>query len=219
MGYITLVGTFSFSLVALVAAILFTLIHRVNYFWYVGILLQPNLYYLSIPNLLFGLVSCNERWKLLLYLYVVIFFCTYSVPNLNAVYNIIALTGIGLETYCKLPFLVLNDNRYYFMGFIGLLMHFTLHFFVNITGSKWDDIIYSEVVLVAIVLFAASSLISRRIESLNNSTFEEIPSLGMVYHYISMIKIKSREPLERVGIEKMHKFKCNDPVCFCRTPN
>lgn len=59
LGYLTMFGPLEYSTLVLVASVVFGLVQRVNYFWYVGIIIQPSLGYLAIPNILMGLVSCN----------------------------------------------------------------------------------------------------------------------------------------------------------------
>jgi hypothetical protein len=68
--YVHAFGGIDYSAILLLAGVAFMLIFRKNYFWWWGVLIHPQLGWLAPINLLLGLLSCNERWKTLIFLYV-----------------------------------------------------------------------------------------------------------------------------------------------------
>jgi hypothetical protein len=163
LGYLTIFGTTQYSIVILIIALLTTIIYKKNYFWYVGVLIQPGLGYYGLINIVFGILSCNERWKLFLFLFICVFFLTFSNKIIHYAINIAILLAMSSETYYKLPFTSLRDNRDYFIGFVCLLIYNSFNFFLIINEILWDYSIYSSVFLIAIISFLSYSIINRRI--------------------------------------------------------
>jgi hypothetical protein len=155
-------------MIILITAILATLVYKENYFWYVGVLIQPGLGYYGLINLVFGILSCNERWKLLLFLYIGVFFLTFTNKILNYAINIALLLALSSETYYKLPFSTLNDNRDYFIGFICLFIYNSFNFFLILNDIVWNQTIYASVFLIVIMSFLSYSIINRKIWSFSN---------------------------------------------------
>lgn len=75
----------------------------------------------------------------MLFVYMILFFLTFSQKDIHYAYNIVALTAIAIETYTKLPFSSLRDNCEYFTGFLSLLAYFGFHFFLKITKLEWEN--------------------------------------------------------------------------------
>lgn len=216
IGYLTIFDTMKYSTIVLAVAVIFSLIKKTNYFWYVGIIIHPGLGDLTILNFLAGLLSCNERWKFFLFTYIVVFFLTFSEKNLHYGFNIIALSALTIETYSKLPFSLLSDNRSYFVGFTCMLAYFAFNFFLTINELDWDLVRYSAVIVVAISYYVACTLIDNRLWALGNSKIEELGNPTKVYHYLNAMKERSNETLERRGIESIHRLSCRQPDCFCQ---
>lgn len=144
------------------------------------------------------------------------FFLTFSEKDLHYGYNIVSLSALAIETYANLPFSLLSDNRQYFVGFVCMLVYFGFNFFLKITNLTWDSPEYGVAVLVLIVYSVASSLIDKRLWVLGNSNIEELENPTKVFHYLNTIKERGNEPLERMGIENIHRFSCRQPDCFCQ---
>ncbi len=104
LAYIHAFGGIDYSSEVFAIAILFTAIFGTNYFWFVGIIIQPNLVTYGVVNLAFGIASCNERWKTLMFLYVFADLMFLGQPFFSEFYNVVALVGLLYENFCGLPF-------------------------------------------------------------------------------------------------------------------
>lgn len=99
-----LISPLAFSNSLLVIALICTLVTRVNYFWYVGIMISPGQGPLALINILFGALSLNEPWKVTVFIYVMgdIYFLDNNQVNL--LYNVVALMTLLYHFYDDLPF-------------------------------------------------------------------------------------------------------------------
>lgn len=115
--YIHAFGGLSYSMPMLLSGLIFMLVFRRNYFWWWGIIIHPNLGWLAPINILMGLLSCNERWKTLLFIYVSVDLVLLQMPSVNLFYNTVALIGLQYEVYQNMPFSNIRNNQIFFVSF------------------------------------------------------------------------------------------------------
>jgi len=114
--YVHAFGGIAYSQQLLLVGIIFMLIYRSNYFWWWGLLIHPNLGWLAPLNILLGLLSCNERPKTLIFLYVATDLLLLEMPQVDIAFNVIALAGLLLEIYRNIPLNNINHNKTFFMS-------------------------------------------------------------------------------------------------------
>ena len=140
--YISLFKTFHYETTVIIFSIASMLLSRRMYFFYSGVLIQPSLSgILSTLNLVFGFLSCNEYWKLILLIYVLINFFTIPYDKMNYIINMIILAIYSFVTYHRLIFRSVRDNIIYFVGFCGLFVIYSMNsviFFLQLEGKNYQ---------------------------------------------------------------------------------
>jgi hypothetical protein len=178
-----LLAPLPFNNTVLILAIIGTAMTRVNYFWYVGIMISPGQGALAFINVFFGVLSLNEPWKVTIFFYILgdIYFLDNSQVNL--LYNVIGLMALLYHFYDDLPFGSIMNNKLYFAGFSGFWVLQVLRYVELSLGIEISS--DSVGILVACVSVCSGYfLISRRIEFVTNSPLEELSNINQFMVFI-----------------------------------
>lgn len=210
-----LLAPLPFNTTVLVVALVCTAVTRVNYFWYVGIAISPGLGPLALVNVLFGVLSLNEPWKVTVLLYVAGDLYLLGASQVSLLYNVVAILALLYHFYEDLPFGSILANKLYFSGFAGfwvlqLMRYVEISLGIQIGGETVGAM------LACVSVFSGVYLISRRVEAVINSPLEELSNINQFALYIESLRARLVLPLERVGIERAHRKCCQDVDCFCR---
>lgn len=161
-------GGFDYSEFIFIGALISTVVFRQNYFWYVGIIINPNLGYLMPINMLFSMLSCNEEWKTLLCLYIWGDLLLLPYAEINQFYNVLAVGGLLYQNYYSLSFRNIRENVLFFTCF-SLIWTIQMMRFINSRLSLDDvQLWYMIVLVIPLVLFVSGYTIRRQISRILN---------------------------------------------------
>lgn len=194
---------------------MYTVIMQDNYFWYVGIIITPKLGYLAPVNLLFGMLSCNEQWKTLLFFYCLGDIVLLPFPTPSRFYNILALGGLLHQNYYTLPFKNIQQNILFFPCLCIPWSLSTILFLNTRFELGPNNLHYTISILLPIILFTSHYSIQKQTYRILNSSIEELTHPFHIIHFVENIEKKLKDPISYTGIEKWHRMECRDGECLC----
>lgn len=103
--------------------LVFSLVFRFNHFYIYSPVLNRGIGYLSVLNLLLGLLAANEKWKLYLFLFIIGDSITLQYSELTALYRICCCLYLGIDIYRNMIFDSVSDNVMFFTGFMTIFIY------------------------------------------------------------------------------------------------
>lgn len=133
--------------------------------------------YVYLLNFIFGMLSANEPWKLIIFVYLVGDSYLLDTKEQWINYNAACLALLSIYFVLCLPINSHRDNIWYFCGFFSL---FILHFIKWLTchfGFLDSDSTIVLCVMAGIALLSSIKIISHRLHEVSNYSLDEIHSI------------------------------------------
>ena len=215
LQYVTPISDGDRAYANFVLGLLFILFFGYNHFFYYPIFLNSQLSSYCFPNMLVGLIACNEKWKAYLYLFVVGNALFADYPSVLTPYIILASLFISLEIEKSLLFKTIQDNLTYFVGFATIFLFVSLKQILVSLGLITTQANYIFAIIPFGVLLAYR-VIKSRVARLREGELAEIRDSGLVCHYINMKNEEFKNPDFRAFYLAKHLKTCEKPECECK---
>lgn len=157
--------------------------------------------------------SCNRKWKLYLFLFIV---CESYISQSNFYSQYLGAGSLSLcmVIYKNLIFETNSDNREYFIGFLVICITNTAQLFTKTLEIQLHYLLMGFIAVVSAIL--ANMIFSVRINQIRTLELETLRDLSIMPKYIDQMLEDFKVPEKMKARLKIHSKNCKNVYCYCK---